>query len=118
VRPHATRRRSRSTTLTSSRSIGRSQRRIRSPYSDSLHLDFLHQFGRDDVREVLEGLPEHYRVPLLLVHVDGYQVKEAAQMLETPLGTMLSRLHRGRKLFERRLWEYAQANDLLREPAR
>jgi RNA polymerase sigma-70 factor (ECF subfamily) len=45
-------------------------------------------------------------------------VKEAAQMLETPLGTMLSRLHRGRKLFERRLWEYAQANDLLREPAR
>lgn len=88
------------------------------PYSDSLHLDFLHQFGREDVREVLEGLPEHYRVPLLLVHVDGYQVKEVAQMLETPLGTMLSRLHRGRKLFERRLWEYAQANDLLREPAR
>jgi RNA polymerase sigma-70 factor (ECF subfamily) len=37
-------------------------------------------------------------------------------MMNTPLGTTLARLHRGRKLFERRLWEYAEANDMLREP--
>lgn len=86
------------------------------PYSDSLHLDFLQQFGREDVRAVLASLPEHYRVPLLLVYVDGFQVKEVARMMKTPLGTTLARLHRGRKLFERRLWEHAEANDLLREP--
>jgi len=86
------------------------------PYSDSLHLDFLHQFGRDDVRAVLASLPEHYRAPLLLVYVDGFHAKEVAQMLTAPLGTILARLHRGRKLFERRLWEYAEANDMLREP--
>jgi RNA polymerase sigma-70 factor, ECF subfamily len=39
-------------------------------------------------------------------------------MLKAPLGTILARLHRGRKLFERQLWEYAEANDMLREPVR
>ncbi|HEY1365476.1 MAG TPA: sigma-70 family RNA polymerase sigma factor [Gaiellaceae bacterium] len=86
------------------------------PYSDSLHLDFLHRFERGDVREVLASLPDHYRQPMLLVYVDGLHAKEVARMMETPLGTMLARLHRGRKLFERRLWEYAEANDMLKEP--
>ncbi len=86
------------------------------PYSDSLHLDFLHNFQREDVRAVLASLPEHYRAPLLLVYVDGFHAKEVARMMQTPLGTTLARLHRGRKLFERRLWDYAEANDMLREP--
>ncbi|MBA2641608.1 MAG: sigma-70 family RNA polymerase sigma factor [Actinobacteria bacterium] len=88
------------------------------PYSDSVHLDFLHQFGSEDVRAVLALLPELYRVPLVLVHMFGYHVKEVAFMLGVPLGTMLARLHRGRKLFERELWSYAEANDLLKEGAR
>jgi RNA polymerase sigma-70 factor, ECF subfamily len=86
------------------------------PYSDSLHLDFLHRFGREDVQAVLATLPEHYRAPLLLVYVDGFLAKEVAHMTNTPLGTVLARLHRGRKLFERRLWDYAEANDMLRKP--
>lgn len=85
------------------------------PYSDSLHLDFLQQFGREDVREILLSLPEIYRVPLVLVHMDGFAGKEVAEMLGVPLGTVLARLHRGRKLFERCMWEYAGANGLLKE---
>ena len=88
------------------------------PYSDSLHLDFLQQFGAEDVRSVLAGLPERYRVPLVLVYCEGYHAKEVAFFLEVPLGTMLARLHRGRKLFERRLWDYAQEYGLLKEGAR
>jgi len=88
------------------------------PYSDSVHLDFLHGFGGEDVRAVLASLPELYRVPLVLVHMAGYHVKEVAYMLEVPLGTMLSRLHRGRKLFERELWSYAEQNGLLKEGVR
>lgn len=88
------------------------------PYSDSVHVDFLHQFGGEDVRAILASLPELYRVPLVLVHMAGYQVKEVAFMLEVPLGTMLARLHRGRKLFERELWDYAEENGLLKEGAR
>ncbi len=83
------------------------------PYSDSLHLDFLHQFGRDDVRAVLLALPSIYRAPLVLVHMHGFATKEVARMLHAPLGTILSRLHRGRKLFERRLWDHAERNGLL-----
>ncbi len=88
------------------------------PYSDSVHLDFLQQFGTEDVRSVLAALPELYRVPLVLVHMAGYQVKEVAYLLEVPLGTMLARLHRGRKLFERELWRYAEENGLLKERTR
>jgi RNA polymerase sigma-70 factor (ECF subfamily) len=85
------------------------------PYSDSLHLDFLHRFGKEDVTEVLLALPEIYRVPLVLVHMDGFATKEVAKMLDVPLGTVLARLHRGRKLFEKRMWDYAEANGLLKE---
>jgi RNA polymerase sigma-70 factor (ECF subfamily) len=88
------------------------------PYSDSVHLDFLQQFGSEDVRAVLASLPELYRIPLVLVHMAGYQVKEVAYTLDVPLGTMLARLHRGRKLFERELWDYAERNGLLKEGAR
>lgn len=88
------------------------------PYSDSLHLDFLEQFGAEDVRAILASLPDRYRVPLVLVHCEGYHVKEVAFLLDVPLGTMLARLHRGRKLFERRLWDYAEEHGLLKESAR
>jgi RNA polymerase sigma-70 factor (ECF subfamily) len=88
------------------------------PYSDSLHLDFLEQFGPEDVRAVLERLPDRYRIPLVLVYVDGFATKEVARLLEAPLGTVLAQLHRGRKLFERRLWDYAEEKGLLVETRR
>jgi RNA polymerase sigma-70 factor, ECF subfamily len=88
------------------------------PYSDSVHVDFLHQFDTDDVRAVLLSLPDLYRLPLVLVHMMGYHVKEVAFMLDVPLGTMLARLHRARKLFERELWAYAEQHGLLREEPR
>jgi RNA polymerase sigma-70 factor, ECF subfamily len=83
------------------------------PYSDSLHLDFLEQFGSEDVRAVLTRLPDRYRVPLVLVYVDGFATKEVARLLDAPLGTVLAQLHRGRKLFERQLWDYAEEKGLL-----
>jgi RNA polymerase sigma-70 factor, ECF subfamily len=88
------------------------------PYSDSLHLDFLAEFGPEDVRAVVLQLPLMYRVPLVLVYMEGYLAREVAGMLDAPLGTVLARLHRGRKLFERQLWDYAEENGLLREAPR
>lgn len=88
------------------------------PYSDSLHLDFLQLFGKEDVTAVLLLLPEIYRGPLVLVHMNGYATKEVAKMLDVPLGTVLARLHRGRKLFEKTMWDYAEKNDLLKEGTR
>ena len=88
------------------------------PYSDSLHLDFLQQFGGEDVRTVLAEMPEIYRVPLVLVHMQGFSTKEVARIVGAPLGTVLARLHRGRKLFEKKIWDHAVANGLLKEGVR
>jgi RNA polymerase sigma-70 factor (ECF subfamily) len=85
------------------------------PYSDSLHLDFLEQFGPEDVRAVLASLPDLYRIPLVLTYMDGFATKEVAAILDAPVGTVLARLHRGRKLFEKAMWTYAEQHGLLRE---
>jgi RNA polymerase sigma-70 factor (ECF subfamily) len=83
------------------------------PYSDSLHVDFLRAFAKEDVRAVLIRLPNIYRAPLVLRYMEGFATKEIARMLDSPLGTILARLHRGRKLFERELWAYASETGLL-----
>jgi RNA polymerase sigma-70 factor (ECF subfamily) len=88
------------------------------PYSESLHLDFLEAFGPSDVTAVLQRLPELYRIPLVLVYMDGFLTKQVARMLDVPLGTVLARLHRGRRLFEKQMWDYAEETGLLRKGAR
>jgi RNA polymerase sigma-70 factor (ECF subfamily) len=89
------------------------------PYSDTLHADFLGLFDQEDVHHILQSLPELYRAPLVLRYVEGFATKQIARMLQAPLGTILSRLHRGRKLFERALWDYAESEGLLeKEPVR
>lgn len=83
------------------------------PYSDQLHLDFLRLFRDDDVRAVFGSITPVFRLPLILTVVHGFSCKEAAAILGVPLGTVLSRLHRGRKQLERGLWDYAVANGLV-----
>ena len=83
------------------------------PYSDTLHTDFLGVFDAEDLREVLIRLPDIYRIPLVLRYIDGFATKEIARLMEAPLGTTLARLHRGRRLFEREMWAYAQETGLL-----
>jgi RNA polymerase sigma-70 factor (ECF subfamily) len=88
------------------------------PYSDTVHLDFLHSFTKEDVRRVLLRLPEIYRTPLVLCHMEGFTTKEVARLSQVPLGTVLARLHRGRKAFEREMWTYAEEMGLLKEHRR
>jgi RNA polymerase sigma-70 factor, ECF subfamily len=86
------------------------------PYSDSVHLDFLAGFDETDVWRVLDRIKPLYRVPLVLVHMEGMSTKQVARMFGVPQNTVLSWLHRGRKLFERELWDYATEHDLLTAP--
>jgi len=60
-----------------------------------------------EVKEALEALPEKFRTTLLL-DVEGFSYKEIAEMLEIPIGTVMSRLHRGRKILQRRLYDVAR----------
>ncbi len=84
------------------------------PYSDHLHRDFLAQFPDDDVRRALLALPVVYRVPLVLLYVEDLSYRELAGMLGCPVGTIMSRLHRARKIMERELWECAKRRGLVR----
>jgi RNA polymerase sigma-70 factor (ECF subfamily) len=84
------------------------------PYSDQLHRDFLARFDDSEVRRALLALPEAYRVPLVLLYVEELSYKELADALGCPVGTIMSRLHRGRKILERELWECAKQRGIVR----
>lgn len=79
---------------------------------------FLDMFTDDEVKEALENLPENFRLPVLLADVDGFSYKEIAEMLDIPIGTVMSRLHRGRKAMQRALYAYAEARGLTGDTAR
>lgn len=83
------------------------------PYSDELHLDFLRLFRDEDVSAIFGSITPAFRLPLILTVLHGFSCKEAAAILDVPLGTLLSRLHRGRKQLERGLWDYAVAHGLV-----
>lgn len=85
------------------------------PYSDRLHHDFLAQFGDDEVRRALLVLPEVYRVPLVLLYVEDLSYRELAEVLGCPIGTIMSRLHRARKILERELWQCAKQRGIVRD---
>jgi RNA polymerase sigma-70 factor (ECF subfamily) len=87
------------------------------PYSDNLHRDFLAQFPDDDVRRALLALPKVYRVPLVLLYVEDLSYRDLADALGWPVGTVMSRLHRARKILERELWECAKRRGFVRGDA-
>ena len=77
-------------------------------------------FTDTEVKDALEALPEQFRLAVLLADVDGFSYKEIAEILDIPIGTVMSRLHRGRKALQKELYEFALARGLTspREPAR
>ena len=87
-----------------------------SQLSSSAEDQMLELFTDDEVKNALESLPEDFRFPVLLSDVEGFSYKEIAEMLEIPIGTVMSRLHRGRKAMQKMLYEYARARGLIVEP--
>jgi RNA polymerase sigma-70 factor (ECF subfamily) len=80
--------------------------------SQSAEADMLNEFVDTDVIEALESLPETFRFPVLLADVDGFSYKEIAEILDVPIGTVMSRLHRGRKALQKKLWDVAQEHGI------
>jgi len=69
----------------------------------------------DEVKHALENLPENFRMPVILADVEGFAYKEIADMLDIPIGTVMSRLHRGRKAMQKALYDYAVDRGIRRE---
>jgi RNA polymerase sigma-70 factor (ECF subfamily) len=62
----------------------------------------------EDVDQALQQLPEAFRIVVMLADVEGLSYKEIAKMLECPIGTVMSRLHRARQLLRKSLWVHAR----------
>lgn len=82
----------------------RAARTDTSDLEDQMYRDLMD----DDINGALEDLPEDFRTVVLLCDVEGFTYEEIANMLDVPIGTIRSRLHRGRNLLKAQLLEYAQ----------
>ncbi len=69
----------------------------------------------EDVQEALSSLPEQFRMAVLLADVEGFSYKEIAEIMGVPIGTVMSRLHRGRKALEKGLWDVVRERGLVRD---
>lgn len=77
--------------------------------------EFLEDVLDEDVQRSLESLPPDYRMVVLLADLEGFSYKEIAEILEVPVGTVMSRLYRGRRLLEKTMLEYAREHNYLQQ---
>lgn len=70
-------------------------------------------FTDDEVKNALEELPEAYLLPVLLADIQEFSYQEIADMLNVPIGTVMSRLHRGRKALQKSLVDFAKERGLI-----
>ena len=81
----------------------------------SAETEVLDRIPDEAVKGALESLPENFRLPVLLADVEGFSYKEIAEIMDTPIGTVMSRLHRGRKALQKALWDTAKERGLVDE---
>ncbi|MGH2658460.1 MAG: sigma-70 family RNA polymerase sigma factor [Actinomycetota bacterium] len=79
----------------------------------SAEAEVLRRMPDEDVQRALEDLPEGFRLAVLLADVEGFAYKEIAEILDIPIGTVMSRLHRGRRALEKALWEKVRERGLV-----
>ena len=79
--------------------------------------DVLDRIATDEVVHAVEKLPELHREVVLLVDVEGFSYKDAAEVLGVPIGTVMSRLHRARRQLQRSLYDYAQESGIVHAQA-
>ncbi|MCB1009003.1 MAG: sigma-70 family RNA polymerase sigma factor [Acidobacteria bacterium] len=85
---------------------------IKNPEEEILDASF-----DEGVQDALDHLPPDYRMAVLLADLEGFSYKEIAEILDIPVGTVMSRLYRGRKLLEKALLVYARDHGYLRGDA-
>ncbi len=85
--------------------------------SRSAEDELMDTFSEAEVKAAVEELPENFRLAVLLADVEGFSYKEIAEILDIPIGTVMSRLHRGRKALQAMLFDYAVSHGLADSPS-
>jgi RNA polymerase sigma-70 factor (ECF subfamily) len=70
-------------------------------------------FSESEVKSAVEELPENFRMAVLLADIEGFSYKEIAEILDIPIGTVMSRLHRGRKALQKSLFDFGMERGLV-----
>jgi len=86
--------------------------------SRSAEDELMDTFSEAEVKAAVEALPENFRLAVVLADVEGFSYKEIAEILDIPIGTVMSRLHRGRKALQKSLFDYAVRHGLADDPDR
>lgn len=76
--------------------------------------EFLNKLLREDIQRAVDALPEVFRVVVVLSDLEGFSYRECAEILKVPVGTVRSRLARGRALLQKALWEHGKEAGLVR----
>jgi RNA polymerase sigma-70 factor (ECF subfamily) len=79
-------------------------------------VEALRSLADDEVKQALADLPEQFRMAVYLADVEGFSYAEIAEIMGTPIGTVMSRLHRGRAALHRALYTYAAERNLIPAP--
>ncbi len=76
--------------------------------------EVLSRYLDEDVYKALNELPPNFRMAVILADIEGMSYKEIADVLQIPIGTVMSRISRARRQLQKSLWQYAQANGYLK----
>lgn len=87
--------------------------RIADSSAGSAEVEVLSRLTDDQVKQALADLPEQFRIAVYLADVEGFRYAEIAEIMDTPIGTVMSRLHRGRAALQRALYDYAVQRGLV-----
>ena len=88
--------------------LGSAETLTQSRSTRSAEAEAIDHLPDSDVKDALQSIPEDFRLAVYLADVEGFAYQEIADIMKTPVGTVMSRLHRGRRLLRDRLADYAR----------